>query len=134
MQTMNIKNYEYKWSNVDWFADPAGSTEIKKKLDDLKKYLTFERKQSMSRYEARLYDWILKKQYKADPIELYDWVENTQLNSKVIWKNGWVHKYKTNHRYYLGYYNPARKYPVYQEDEYAKEQQKYRARHHTKIR
>lgn len=127
MQTMNIKNYEYKWSSVDWFADPAGSTEVKKKLDDLKKYLTFERKKSMSRYEARLYDWILKKQYKADPIELSDWYED-------ILSNGLVHRYQTNYRYYLGYYKPARKYPVYQEDEYSKEQQKYRARHHTKIR
>ena len=127
MQTMNIKNYEYKWSSVDWFADPAGSTEIKKKLDDLKKYLTFERKQLMSRYEARLYDWILKKQYKADPIELSDWYED-------ILSNGLVHRYQTNYRYYLGYYNPVRKYPVYQEDEYIKEQQKYRARHHTRIR
>lgn len=118
-------NYTYKWNAVDWFAEPTGSDEIKKKLDDLKKYLTFERKKSMSKCEARLYDWVLKKQYKADPIELYDWAEETD-------SSGWAHRYKTNNRYYLGYYNPPRK--IYGVDEYAKEQQKYRARHHTRIR
>jgi hypothetical protein len=124
---MNVKNYKYKWDNMDWFLDPSGSNEIKIKLDYLVKYLTFERKQSMSRYEARLYDWILKKQYKADPIELIEW-------SEEIDSNGWAHREKISQQYYLGYYNPTRKHPVYQEDEYAKEQQKYRARHHTRIK
>lgn len=121
-------NYTYKWNAVDWFAEPIGSDEVKKKLDDLKKYLTFERKKSMSKCEARLYDWILKKQYKADPIQIIDWVEEVD---SVTYN---THRVVSDRYYYLGYYNPARKYPVYQEDEYSKEQQKYRARHHTRIR
>ena len=125
MQTMNIKNYKYKWDNMDWFADPSGSNEVKKKLDHLKKYLTFERKQSMSRYEARLYDWILKKQYKADPIELIEW-------SEVIDSDGWAHREKISQQYYLGYYKPIYRGTV--PSEYAKEQQKYRDRHHTRIK
>lgn len=120
------QNYTYKWNDADWFLEPQGSNEVKKKLDSLNKYLKL-RSHLMSRYEVRLYEWILKKQYKADPIELYDWDEETD-------SRGLTHRYKTNHRYYLGYYNPARKYPVYQEDEYSKEQQKYRARYHTRIR
>ncbi len=118
-------NYTYKWENIDWFADPAGSDEIKKKLDKLKRYLTYDRKRSMSKYEVRLYDWILKKQYKADPIELSDWAEDIQTN-------GLVHRYKTNYRYYLGYYNPPLKVNVV--DEYTKEQHKNRARFHSKMR
>lgn len=112
------QNYTYKWNDADWFLDPQGSNEVKKKLDNLKKYLTFERKQSMSRYEVRLYEWILKKQYKADPIQIIDWV---------------VNRHYYNRYYYLGYYNPTRKHPVYQEDEYAKEQQKLRSRFHSKM-
>jgi hypothetical protein len=119
------QNYTYKWDNTDWFLEPPGSTEVKKKLNGLNKYIKL-RSHLMSRYEVRLYEWILKKQYKADPIELYDWDEETD-------SRGWTHRYKINHRYYLGYYNPARKYPVYQEDEYVKEQQKLRSRFHSKM-
>jgi hypothetical protein len=121
------QNYTYKWNDADWLLEPQGSNKVKEKLDDLKKYLTFERKQLMSRYEIRLYEWILKKQYKADPIELYDWVEETD-------SQGWTHRYITNERYYLGYYHPTRKHPIHQEDKYEKEQQKHRARYHTRIR
>jgi hypothetical protein len=123
---MNIKNYGYKWDNIDWFADPTGSDEIKKKLDKLKRYLTHDRKRSMSKYEVRLYEWILKKQYKADPIELIDWAEEVDpINHNV---------YKTvNARYYyLGYYNPPRK--IYSVNEYTKEQHKNRARFHSKMK
>lgn len=125
---MNIKNYEYKWSNIDWFADPAGSTEVKKKLDDLKKYLTFEKKQSMSRYEVRLYEWILKKQYKADPIELIEWIE---IIDPITYN---THRQIGERKYYLGYYNPACNYhPEYQDIKYEKEQQKLRSRFHSKM-
>ena len=120
------QNYIYKWHDADWLLEPPGSAQIKKKLDDLKKHIK-SKSYLMSRYEVRLYEWMLKKQYKADPIELYDWDEETD-------SRGWTHRYKINHRYYLGYYNPARIHPVYQEDEYSKEQQKYRARYHTRIR
>jgi hypothetical protein len=120
-----MKLNESAW-NTSWFFEPAGLTEVKKKLDNLKKYLTLEKRQSMSRYEVRLYEWILKKQYKADPIELYDWVEETD-------SQGWTHRYITNHRYYLGYYHPTRKHPIHQEDKYEKEQQKLRSRFHSKM-
>ena len=119
-------NYTYKWDNIDWFADPAGSDEIKKKLDKLKRYLTYDRKRSMSKYEVRLYEWILKKQYKADPIELVDWVEEV---NPVTYK---VYKTVNARYYYLGYYNPPRK--VYSVNEYTKEQHKNRARFHSKMR
>ena len=119
-------NYTYKWDNIDWFADPAGSDEIKKKLDKLKRYLTHDRKQSMSKYEVKLYDWILKKQYKADPIELVDWVEEV---NPVTYK---VYKTVNTRYYYLGYYNPPRK--VYSVNEYTREQHKNRARFHSKMR
>lgn len=120
-------NYTYKWHDADWFLEPQGSTEVKNKLDNLKKYLTFERRQSMSRYEVRLYEWILKKQYKADPIQLIDWIEEVD---SVTYN---THRVASDCYYYLSYYNPARKYPVYQEDEYAKEQQKLRSRFHSKM-
>lgn len=127
MSKFTITTYEYKWEGADWYLEPPGSDSIKEKLDSLKKYLTFDKKQSMSRYEVRLYEWILKKQYKADPIEIIDWVEETDS----ITYN--THRVVGDRYYYLGYYNPARKYPVYQEDEYVKEQQKLRSRFHSKM-
>lgn len=115
-----------KWEMLDWFFESPGVIVIEEKLAHLKKYLTFNRKQSMSKYEVRLYEWILKKQYKADSIQLYDWVEETR-------PNGLGFRRKTNERYYLGYYYPVRKPIVYEEDKYAKEQQKNRARFHSKM-
>ena len=82
----------------------------------------------MSRYEVRLYEWILKKQYKADPIQIIDWIEEVD---SVTYN---THRVVSDRYYYLSYYNPARKPIIYQEDEYAKEQQKYRARYHTRIK
>ena len=120
------QNYTYKWNDADWFLEPQGSNEVKKKLDSLNKYLKL-RSHLMSRYEVRLYEWILKKQYKADPIQIIDWVEEVD---SVTYN---THRVVSDRYYYLGYYNPARKYPVYQEDEYSKEQQKYRARHSVKM-
>ena len=111
--------YTYKWDNIDWFAEPTGSDEIKKKLDELKVYLTYDRKQSMSKSEVKLYDWILKKQYKADPIELIDWdYQNSDKHVCFYW---------------LSYYNPSRKLIVSEEEKYAKQQQKNRARFHSKM-
>jgi hypothetical protein len=127
MSKFNITTYGHKWEDVDWFFESPGSNLIKEKLLKLEQYLTFNRKQSMSKYEVRLYEWVLKKQYKADPIQLCDWVEETR-------PNGLGFRQKVNVRYYLGYYNPVCKPVVYEEDRYAKEQQKNRARFHSKIR
>jgi hypothetical protein len=113
MNKFNITTYKFKWDGTEWYIEPPGCSLIKEKLDNLEKYLTFSKKQSMSRYEVRLYEWILKKQYKADPIIIHD-EDNTHIEG-----------------YYLGYYNPTRKPIIYREDEYAKEQQRYRARLHS---
>jgi hypothetical protein len=110
----------------DWFTTPSGSELIKERLAGLKKYLTFDKKQSMSKYEVRFYEWILKKQYKADPITIIEW-------SETIDTDGWIHRIKIGQQYYLGYYNPTYKSIVYEEDKYAKEQQKNRARFHSKM-
>lgn len=112
-------NLDYKWTV--WDTD--GLIEVQKKLNNLKTYLTLKRRQSMSRYEVRLYDWILKKQYKVDSIELIEW-------SEEIDNTGWAHREKISQQYYLGYYNPTHNYPIY--DKHAKEQQKYRAKHYGK--
>jgi len=118
---LDYTSYEY------YYNGSLGTAEVKKKLDDLRKYLTFERKQSMSRYEVRLYDWILKKQYKANPIDIVDWIEEID----PITYN--THKQIGGHKYYLGYYIPTCKLPMHQEDEYTKEQQKLRSRFHSKM-
>ena len=112
-------NYIYKWENAYFFDAPVGSGIIKLKLDKLKVYLTYDRKQSMSKSEVKLYDWILKKQYKADPIELIDW--DIQNSDKLVCF------------YWLSYYNPSRKLIVSEEEKYAKQQQKNRARFHSKM-
>jgi len=122
---MKINNYHI-CNYSAWWGIHYGLNKVKVKLNDLSRYLNWERKQSMSRPEVRLYEWILKKQHKAGPIELHDLVEETD-------SQGWTHMYKTNERYYIGYYLP-RKYSLQsEEDKYAKEQQKYRARHSTKM-
>jgi hypothetical protein len=126
MSKYNITSYNYKWDNYSWFIEPPGSNFIKEKLDGLKKYLTFDKKQTMSKYEVRLYEWILKKQYKADPIRLYDEIEDNL-------GTGLMYKLRVNERYYLGYYNPIVKSNVHDEDRYIKEQQKNRARFHSKM-
>jgi hypothetical protein len=119
--TMSRWGHEYDWSTA-----PSGSELIKERLAGLKKYLTFDKKQSMSKYEVRFYEWILKKQYKADPITIFEW-------SEKIDTDGWLHRTKIGQQYYLGYYNPTYKSIVYEEDKYAKEQQKNRARFHSKM-
>jgi hypothetical protein len=111
----------------DWFPTPSGSELIKERLAGLKKYLTFDKKQSMSKYEVRFYEWILKKQHKADPITITEW-------SEKIDTDGWIHRTQISQYYYLGYYYPTRKPIVFEEDKYAKEQQKNRARLLTKMR
>jgi len=120
------QNYTFKWEGTGWWFEPNGASHIKKQLIDLATYLRLKQ-HLMSRYEVRLYNWILKKQYKADPIEIVEWIEEmdfaTNTGYRLVGKR----------EYYLGYYNPARKYPVHQEDEYAKEQQKLRSRFHSKM-
>ena len=115
--------FEMTWGDWDGFNSP-GTQAVEEKLAGLKKYLTFDQKQSMSRYEVRLYEWILKKQYRADPIGLSNLIEEDLVAGYARY-----HTY-----YYLGYYNSIRKPIMYEEDKYAKEQQKNRARFHSKIR
>lgn len=119
-----MSRWEY---DDDWFTAPSGSELIKERLAGLKKYLTFDKKQLMSKYEVRFYEWILKKQYRANPIIIIEW-------SEKIDTDGWIHRTKIGQQYYLGYYKPTYKSIVCEEDKYAKEQQKNRAWFHSKMR
>lgn len=119
MSKFNITIYENEWEGLI----PPGSNLTKEKLAGLEKYLTFDKKQSMSRYEVRLYEWILKKQYKATPVELHTLIEENLVG-------GYAHYHRF---YYLGYYIPVRNPAPDQEYEYAKEQKKNRARYYSKM-
>lgn len=87
---------------------------IVNKLNDLRKYLTFDKRQFMSRSEVGLYEWILKKHRKS------------LISYRLIFDGTDTSTAK--------YYHQIKKLTYYDElNVYNKQQQKNRARYHDKM-
>jgi len=104
--------YDNEYSSITF----TSKKEINDRLICLKKYLSYERKKSMSKSEVRLYEWILKKQHKATNVTLYGDINDSNEN------------YYSNIYHYISYYQNINIYDPEIADK--KQQQKYRARHH----